>query len=69
MAAPITEIIDIFRDILRDRDLELLPSMRFDDVAGWDSMVLATSAFPPVWATNELPTLSGAAPLAVGIST
>lgn len=40
MAAPLAEITALLRDILRDSDIELTPAMRFDDVAGWDSMDL-----------------------------
>ncbi len=40
MAAPITEITAILRAVLRERDLELAPATRFDDLIGWDSMDL-----------------------------
>lgn len=42
MAAPITEITEILRDVLRDRDLAFEPTTRFDDLTGWDSMDLIT---------------------------
>ncbi len=42
MAAPLTEITEILRDVLRDHELEIAPTTRFDDVSGWDSMDLIT---------------------------
>jgi acyl carrier protein len=42
VAAPITEITAILREVLRDHDLEPTPATRFDDVTGWDSMDLIT---------------------------
>ncbi len=42
MAAAITDITPIFRDILHDPDLDLASTTRFDDLAGWDSMDLIT---------------------------
>jgi acyl carrier protein len=39
---PLTEIITILREILRDNDLDVTPATRFDDLAGWDSMDLVT---------------------------
>ncbi len=42
MAAPLSEIIAIVRDIVRDSDLELSLSTRFDDLPNWDSMDLVT---------------------------
>jgi acyl carrier protein len=42
VAAPITEITAILRDVLRDHELEPAPSTRFDDMTGWDSMDLIT---------------------------
>jgi acyl carrier protein len=40
VAASLAEITAILRELLRDRDLDLAPTMRFDEVAGWDSMDL-----------------------------
>jgi acyl carrier protein len=40
MAAPLTEITAIVRSIMRDADLNLSPSTRFDDLDNWDSMDL-----------------------------
>ncbi len=40
MATPIADVTAIVRDILHDRDLELAPATRFDEVAGCDSMDL-----------------------------
>jgi acyl carrier protein len=40
VAAPLSEIIAIVRDILRDADLDLSPSSRFDELNDWDSMDL-----------------------------
>jgi acyl carrier protein len=42
VAAPITEITAILRDVLRDHQLEPAPATRFDDITGWDSMDLIT---------------------------
>jgi acyl carrier protein len=42
VAAPLYEIFAILRQVLRDNDLELTPSTRFDDLTGWDSMDLIT---------------------------
>ena len=42
MAAPLPEITAIIREVLRDRELELAPGTRFDDVTGWDSMSLVS---------------------------
>jgi acyl carrier protein len=42
VAAILSEIITILRDVLRDNDIELKPTTRFDDLAGWDSMDLVT---------------------------
>jgi acyl carrier protein len=42
VAAPLYEIFAILRRVLRDNDLELTPSTRFDDLTGWDSMDLIT---------------------------
>jgi len=45
VAAAITDITPIFRDILHDPDLDLASTTRFDDLAGWDSMDLITVVF------------------------
>jgi acyl carrier protein len=37
---PIADVTAIVRAVLHDRDLELAPATRFDDLAGWDSMDL-----------------------------
>jgi acyl carrier protein len=42
MAAPLSEIIAIVRGSMRDADLNLSPSTRFDDLDSWDSMDLIT---------------------------
>ncbi len=42
MAADLPEITSIVREIVHNDAVELAPSMRFDDVAGWDSMDLVT---------------------------
>lgn len=42
MAAPLSEISSIVRDVLRDNALELASATRFDDLSGWDSMDLVT---------------------------
>jgi acyl carrier protein len=42
VAAPLTEITEILRDVLRDHELEIAPTTRFEDVSGWDSMDLIT---------------------------
>ena len=42
MPAPLAEITAILREVLRDRDLDVAPDTRFEDVAGWDSMDLIT---------------------------
>jgi acyl carrier protein len=42
MAAPLSEITAIVRDIMRDTDLNLSPSTRFDDLDNWDPMDLIT---------------------------
>ncbi|MDR3530962.1 MAG: acyl carrier protein [Rhodopila sp.] len=42
MAAPLSEITSIIREVLRDNDLEIATTTRFDDLAGWDSMDLVT---------------------------
>jgi acyl carrier protein len=40
MAAPLAEITAIVRRVMRDADLNLSPSTRFDDLDNWDSMDL-----------------------------
>jgi acyl carrier protein len=40
MAAPLSEITAIVREIMRDADLDLSPSSRFDELDNWDSMDL-----------------------------
>jgi acyl carrier protein len=40
VAGPLTEITAILRRVLRDDDLDLTPTTRFEDITGWDSMDL-----------------------------
>jgi acyl carrier protein len=40
VAAPLSEIAAIVRDIMHDADLDLSPSSRFDELNNWDSMDL-----------------------------
>jgi acyl carrier protein len=42
VAAPLAEITAVVRRIMRDADLNLLPSTRFGDLDNWDSMDLIT---------------------------
>jgi len=42
MAAPLSEVSAIVRDVLHDSDLDLASTTRFDDLANWDSMDLIT---------------------------
>ncbi len=42
MAAPLAEITSILRQVLRDHDLDITSTTRFNDIAGWDSMDLIT---------------------------
>lgn len=42
MAAPLSEISSIVRDVLRDNELEVGSATCFDDLPGWDSMDLVT---------------------------
>ncbi len=42
MAAPLSELTEIVRSILRDTDLDLSPSTRFDELDNWDPMDLIT---------------------------
>jgi acyl carrier protein len=42
MAAPLSEITAIVRDVIQDGDVDLSPTTRFDDLANWDSMDLVT---------------------------
>jgi acyl carrier protein len=40
VAAPLDEVFQILRELLRDNDLELSPATRFDGLTDWDSMDL-----------------------------
>lgn len=42
MAAPLSEVIAIVRHLLRDDDLDVSSTTRFDDLENWDSMDLVT---------------------------
>ncbi len=42
MAAPLSAITAIVRDILGDNAIELASNTRFEDLAGWDSMDLVS---------------------------
>lgn len=42
MAAPLNEISNILSDILGNKDLEIIPCMRFDELAGWDPIDIVT---------------------------
>jgi acyl carrier protein len=42
VAAHLTEVTQILRDLLRDDELEFALTTRFDEVSGWDSMDLIT---------------------------
>jgi acyl carrier protein len=42
MAAPLSEITAIVREVIQDANLDLSPTTRFDDLANWDSMDLIT---------------------------
>ncbi len=42
MAAPLSQINAILREVLRNDDLEVEPPTRFDELAGWDSMDLVS---------------------------
>ena len=42
MAAPLSEISSIVRDVLHDKYLELATTTCFDDLPDWDSMDLVT---------------------------
>ena len=42
MAAPLSEITAILREVLRDTDIDVASDTRFDDLAGWDSMDLVS---------------------------
>jgi acyl carrier protein len=42
MAAPLTEVTAIIREMMHDRDLDLASSTRFDELTDWDSMDLVT---------------------------
>jgi acyl carrier protein len=43
MAAPLSEITAILRDVLHDSDVDLSPATRFDDLTDWDSMDLVNA--------------------------
>jgi acyl carrier protein len=40
VAATLSDILAILREVLHDNGLELTQSARFDDLSGWDSMDL-----------------------------
>ncbi len=40
MTARFADLIDIVRDVMRDADVEMSPSTRFEDLPNWDSMHL-----------------------------
>lgn len=42
MAAPLSEISSIVREVLHDNDLELSSTTCFDDLPDWDSMDLVS---------------------------
>jgi acyl carrier protein len=42
VAAALSEITSIVRELLRDNAIELAAATRFDDLSGWDSMDLVT---------------------------
>jgi acyl carrier protein len=42
MAAPLSEIAAIVREVVHDGALNLLPTTRFEDLDNWDSMDLIT---------------------------
>jgi acyl carrier protein len=42
VAARLSEITAILREVLRDNSLEPTPAARFEEMAGWDSMDLIT---------------------------
>jgi acyl carrier protein len=42
MAAPLSEITAIVRNVIQDGDVDLSPTTRFDELANWDSMDLVT---------------------------
>jgi acyl carrier protein len=42
VAAPLSEISSIVREVLHDNDLELATTTCFDDLPDWDSMDLVT---------------------------
>lgn len=69
MLAALPEINVILREVLRDKDLELAPAMRFDDLTGWDEMDLVSVVvevecrFDVVFALPEIERLSTVADL------
>ena len=42
MAAQIGELTEVVRSVLRDPEIELFDSTRFDDLPAWDSMYLVS---------------------------
>ena len=42
MAAPLSEITAIVRNVMHEGDLDLLPATRFEDLDNWDAMDLIT---------------------------
>ena len=42
MAAPLSEISSVVREVLHDNDLELTATTCFDDLPNWDSMDMVT---------------------------
>jgi acyl carrier protein len=42
VAAPLSEIMSVVREILHDNDVEIAATTQFDDLIGWDSMDLIT---------------------------
>jgi len=40
VATPLAKLREIVRGVLRDADLDLAPTSRFEDIPGWDSMHL-----------------------------
>ena len=42
MAPPLSDIAAIIRGVIRDVDMDLLPTTRFDDLPNWDPMDLVS---------------------------
>ncbi len=69
MVAALPEINAILREVLRDKDLEIAPAMRFDDLTGWDEMDMVSVVvevecrFDVVFALPEIERLSTVADL------